>query len=60
MWQCAMQRYAEYAGRWSDRHGHFMWQPLPREGRSRFAKHQALDDCRATLDLIRRMALGTL
>jgi DNA polymerase III epsilon subunit-like protein len=60
MWQCAMQRYAEYVGRWSDRHGHFMWQPLPRSEAARFAKHQALDDCRATLDLIERMACGGL
>jgi DNA polymerase III epsilon subunit-like protein len=60
MWQCAMERYAAYAGRWSDRHGHFMWQPLPRSGTRRFATHQALDDCRATLDLIQRMASGAL
>ncbi len=60
MWQCAMERYAEYVGRWSDRHGHFMWQPLPRSGTRRYATHQALDDCRATLDLIQRMASGAL
>ena len=53
--ECGRTRYV---GRWSNRHGHFMWQPLPRQGAAAFAKHQALDDCRATLDLIRQMADG--
>ncbi|MBI3970890.1 MAG: 3'-5' exonuclease [Chloroflexi bacterium] len=60
IWQCAMEQYARYVGRWSNRHGHFMWQPLPRTGSYRFAKHQALDDCRATLDLIHHIATGTI
>jgi DNA polymerase-3 subunit epsilon len=60
MWDCAMERYAQYVGRWSDRHGHFQFQRLPRSGPTRFAHHQALYDCRATLDLIHAMAQGTL
>ena len=59
MWDCAMERYAQYVGRWSDRHGHFMFQPLPRRGAARYARHQALDDCLATLDLIHAIAAGT-
>jgi DNA polymerase-3 subunit epsilon len=60
MWDCAMERYAQYVGRWSDRHGHFQFQALPRRGSARFAYHRALDDCRATLDLIHAMATGSL
>lgn len=58
VWQCAMEQYARYVGRWSDRHGSFLWQPLPRS--DPHARHQALDDCRLTLALIRRMAAGAL
>ena len=47
---CAMELYAEYVGNWSEYHGSFKWQPLPG------AKHGALDDCRATLDVLKRMA----
>ncbi len=60
LWDCAMERYAQYVGHWSDRYGHFQFQPLPRRGAARYAHHQALNDCRATLDLIHAMAAGTL
>jgi DNA polymerase-3 subunit epsilon len=47
---CAMQRYAEWYGEWNDYFGSFRWQRL--EG----GDHSALGDCRATLELIRKMA----
>ena len=49
-WDCAMEAYACFVGRWSDWHGDFTWQKLPG------AKHRAVDDCRATLALIRQIA----
>lgn len=55
-WECAMEHYARYVGQWSPSRGHYAWQPLPRRPELRFAKHQALVDCQATLDLIRGMA----
>ncbi len=47
---CAMQYYAEFCGDWNDYRGGFRWQKL--EG----GDHSAIGDCRATLDVIRRMA----
>lgn len=49
-WQCAMDAYAEYCGDWSDYHGSYRWQKLPGAG------HRALDDARAALYVIKRMA----
>jgi DNA polymerase III subunit epsilon len=57
-WECAMERYAQYLGRRSSRRGGYVMQRLPRSDDYRGKKHQALDDCLATLDLIRRMAGG--
>lgn len=51
-WDCAMTRYAEYVGEFSDYHGSYKWQKL--EG----GDHSAIGDCRAALVLIRRMARG--
>ena len=49
-WDCAMEAYARYYGEWNDYFGSFKWQRL--EG----GDHSALGDCRATLELIKRMA----
>lgn len=47
---CAMLKYAEWYGDWNDYHGSFRWQRLPS------GDHSALGDCRAVLELIKRMA----
>lgn len=57
-WECAMERYAEFVGQRSPRRSGYVWQPLPRKAEYRGRKHQAIDDCLATLDLIRLMARG--
>ncbi len=49
-WQCAMEWYAQFVGEWSEYHGSYRWQKLPRSA------HTAIDDCRACLALIRHMA----
>jgi DNA polymerase-3 subunit epsilon len=48
--ECAMLQYADYVGDWNEYHQNFKWQKLAG------GDHSALGDCRATLDLIRRMA----
>ncbi len=52
-WRCAMRLYATYVGDWSAYHESYRWQPLPG------ASHQAIDDCRAVLRLLRDMAADT-
>lgn len=47
---CAMQWYSQWCGEWSDYHGNYRWQKLPG------GDHSALGDCRATLEVIKRMA----
>jgi DNA polymerase-3 subunit epsilon len=47
---CAMNKYAEWVGEWNEYHGNFRRQRLPS------GNHAALDDCRAVLQLIRKMA----
>lgn len=49
-WTCAMLEYADWVGDWNDHHGNFRWQKLAG------GDHSALGDCRATLDVISRMA----
>jgi DNA polymerase-3 subunit epsilon len=49
-YDCVMQKYSEWCGEWSDYHGSFRWQRLPG------GDHSSLGDCRATLELIKRMA----
>lgn len=46
----AMLYYAEWFGQWNDYHGSFRWQRLVG------GEHSALGDCRAVLQLIRKMA----
>jgi DNA polymerase-3 subunit epsilon len=55
-WQCAMERYAQYLGQWSGRRGGYHRVSLPRGSSYGPDKHQALDDCLATLEVIRKMA----
>lgn len=58
---CAMVAYAEWCGDWRwdyearddeplYRQGDYTWQPLPGAG------HRAADDCRAVIDVLRKMA----
>jgi len=49
-WVCAMEQYAAWYGEWSDYHQDFRWQKLPG------GDHSAAGDCRAVLDLMRKMA----
>jgi DNA polymerase III epsilon subunit-like protein len=49
-WDCAMEHYAAFCGDWGIYHGSYRWLPLPGAG------HQATDDCRAVLRLVRWMA----
>ncbi|MDJ0732051.1 MAG: 3'-5' exonuclease [Crocosphaera sp.] len=48
-YDCIMFLYARYYGEYSDYHGNFKWQPLN-------GGHRAIDDCLATLKLIKKMA----
>lgn len=47
---CAMARYSEFVGEWSQYKADYKWQKLPS------AAHRAVDDCKVTLALIREMA----
>ncbi|PPS42101.1 hypothetical protein B1A85_15835 [Chroococcidiopsis sp. TS-821] len=46
---CVMKWYSQYCGEWSRYYGSYKWQPLN-------GKHNAVDDCLATLALIQVMA----
>lgn len=47
---CAMLLYSQWVGDWNQRYGSYRWQKLPA------GDHSAIGDCKATLDIIRRMA----
>jgi len=47
--ECVMEWYAQYYGEWSRYYGSYKWQPLN-------GKHNAVEDCLATLTLIQEMA----
>jgi DNA polymerase-3 subunit epsilon len=49
-WADIMDEYAKYVGEWDDCHQDYRWQRLPG------GTHSALGDCRATLELLRKMA----
>jgi len=49
-WECAMIQYACFVGEWDPRKNDYRYKPLPS------GDHTALGDCRATLNLIRKMA----
>jgi DNA polymerase-3 subunit epsilon len=51
--ECAMVYYAGYVGEWSEYHGWFRRQPL-------CGNHRALEDCRAVLGDVKRMAAANL
>ena len=55
-WECAMEQYSRFVGQWSNRHGSYRWVPLPRPEAPPGYQHRAIDDCRATLAVILRMA----
>lgn len=48
-YRCAMEVYSQWVGEWS-RFGDYKWQRLPG------GDHTALGDCKATLDVLKRMA----
>lgn len=47
---CAMLQYSAWCGEWNSYHGNYRWQKLPG------GDHSALGNCKATLDIIRKMA----
>jgi DNA polymerase-3 subunit epsilon len=47
---CAMKMYSAFVGEWMNSKGDYRWQKLPG------AAHGAIEDCQATLSLIRHMA----
>jgi len=49
---CAMLWFSQWVGEWNDYHGNYKWQKLPG------GDHSALGDCKATLEVIQRMAEG--
>ena len=58
-WHCAMEWYAEVYGDWNDWHQSYTWQKLSKaikqQGLPLLNAHGALDDCRMTLSLIRKL-----
>ena len=59
-WHCAMEWYAEIYGDWNDWHQSYTWQKLSKAIKQQnlplLNAHGALDDCRMTLSLIRKLA----
>lgn len=59
-WYCAMKNYARFFGAWNSRHGDFRWHKLAvacaNEGVPVGRAHAAVEDCRLTLALLRKMA----
>lgn len=53
-WECCMDMYAQFYGQWNDYHRSYWWQKLSEH--SPIADHGAINDCRATLALLKRMA----
>lgn len=49
---CAMNWYSQWIGDWNDYYQSYRWQKLPG------GDHTAIGDCKATLEVIRRMAAG--
>lgn len=58
LWMCAMQKYAAFVGDWNDYHGNYRWQKLP--DLSGEGAHDAVADCKSTLQVIRDMAAAKL
>ncbi|MFW5691562.1 MAG: exonuclease domain-containing protein [Chloroflexota bacterium] len=61
-WSCAMKAYARYYGECHSRYGGYKWQSLGKACAQQNipvrGAHDALSDCRMTLELIRAMAAG--
>jgi DNA polymerase-3 subunit epsilon len=59
-WYCAMKYYARFYGAWNSRFGDFRWHKLAvacaNEGVPVGRAHAAVEDCRLTLALLRKMA----
>lgn len=59
-WICAMEWYAEIYGDWDEYHQSYRWQKLSnalvQQGLLPSNAHDALGDCRMTLNLIRKLA----
>ncbi|OKH47313.1 hypothetical protein NIES2101_24045 [Calothrix sp. HK-06] len=49
---CAMHYYSQYVGEWNDYRDDYKWQRLPG------GDHSALGDCKATLEVIKLMAVA--
>ena len=49
-WSCAMLQYSRFVGEWMEEKRGYSWQRLPDAG------HNAVADCRATLELVQMMA----
>jgi DNA polymerase-3 subunit epsilon len=47
---CAMLWFSQWVGEWNSYHGNYKWQKLPG------GDHSALGDCKATLEVIKRMS----
>jgi DNA polymerase-3 subunit epsilon len=51
---CAMDRYSEWSGEWSDKKDGFKWQRLP--NLSALPAHDAMSDCLSTLKVLELMS----
>lgn len=51
---CAMDRYSEWCGEWSDKKDGFKWQKLP--NLSALPAHDAMSDCLSTLKVLELMS----
>jgi DNA polymerase-3 subunit epsilon len=52
--ECVMLKYAQFVGEWNSYHHDYKWQRLPS------ATHNTLEDCQATLSLIKKIANSPL
>lgn len=52
-WDCAMLAYSRFVGEWDFRKNDYKWHKLPS------AAHDAIGDCRATLELIQHIAAAS-
>jgi DNA polymerase-3 subunit epsilon len=61
-WNCVMEGFAAYWGDWSEYWGNYKWKSLEfaagYAGYEQEKAHDALDDCRATLAVLKCMAEG--
>jgi DNA polymerase-3 subunit epsilon len=59
-WECAMLKYAEFAGDWNDYHGNYRWHSLTKAAQALGVEitnaHRALGDAQTTLAVIKALA----